>query len=97
MIVLDQKMSGEIALEVAQRVRKRRKEMRLTQEQMALKAGMSLASYKRFEQKGLVSFDALIRIAIACRCEEDFDQLFSRRHYASIQEVIDEQRAASRR
>ena len=97
MISLDQKMPGEIALEVAQRVRRRRKEMRLTQEQMARKSGMSLASYKRFEQKGLIALDSLIRVAIACRCEDDFDQLFARRHYTSIQEVIDEQRASSRR
>ena len=96
MIPLDQKTPNEVAREVAGRVRARRKEMRLTQEQMARKAGMSLASYKRFEQKGLIALDSLIRISIVCGCEGDFDELFAKRHYASIQEVLDGQCAASR-
>lgn len=66
----------------------RRKELGLTQAQVSGKAGMSLASYKRFEQKGLIAFDALIRIAIALGCEDDFDKLFSKRGYSSIEEVI---------
>lgn len=40
-----------------------------TQVEAAARAGMSLASYKRFEQSGAVAFVSLLRIAIA------FDQL----------------------
>ncbi|WP_165042975.1 helix-turn-helix domain-containing protein [Adlercreutzia sp. ZJ138] len=90
MITFDQKTSYDIRREVAARVRARRKELHLTQEQLSSKAGMSLASYKRFEQKGLIAFDSLIRIAIVLDCESDFDELFSKRAYTSIQEVIDE-------
>ncbi len=92
MISLDQKTSYDIRNEVAARVRARRKELHLTQEQISIRSGMSLASYKRFEQKGLIAFDSLIRIAIALDCESDFDELFSKRAYASIQEVINEAR-----
>ena len=88
MIDFDQKTAPEIGSSVAARVRARRKELKLTQEQLCCKAGMSLASYKRFEQKGLIAFDALIRIAIALDCEGDFDNLFAKREYASIEEVI---------
>ena len=91
MICLDQKTSYEIARDLAARVRRRRKERKLTQAQQAKRAGMSLGSYKRFEQTGQVAFASLLNIAIVLGCEGDFDELFSRRHYQSIQEVIDGQ------
>lgn len=67
--------------------------MKLTQMQVAERAGMSLASYRRFEQKGLVAFHSLAAIAIALDCEDDFDSLFARKAYASIDEVIAATRA----
>lgn len=88
MIDFEQKTPNEIGASVAARVRARRKDLGLTQQQISSKAGMSLASYKRFEQKGLVAFDSLIRIAIALGCEDDFDSLFAKRGYSSIEEVI---------
>lgn len=88
MISFDQKTAPEIGASIASRVRMRRKELKLTQEQLSRKAGMSLASYKRFEQKGLISLDALIRTAMALDCEDDFDELFAKRGYASIEEVL---------
>ena len=90
MIDLDQKTPYEIVVEVSKRVKKRRKEHGFTQAQLAKRAGMSLGSYKRFEQKGLIAFDSLVRIGVALGCESDFDELFAKRHYTSIQEVIDE-------
>ena len=88
MINLDQKTSFDIITEVSSRVRTRRKEQGLTQIQLAEKAGMSLASYKRFEQTGQVSFQSLAAIAIALGCEGDFDALFAHRRYSSIEEVL---------
>lgn len=96
MISFEQKTSTDIVVEVAQRVRARRKELGLTQVQLAQKAGMTFASYKRFEQKGLVSFQSLAAIAIALRCEEDFDALFARKAYKSIDDVIAEKRRSKR-
>lgn len=90
MISIDQKTPSEISADLASRVRARRKELHLTQEQLSRKAGMSLASYKRFEQKGLIALDALIRVAIALNCEDEFDTLFTKRGYSSIEEVIRE-------
>lgn len=90
MISFEQKTSSEIIQEVAQRVRKRRKESGLTQAQLAEKAGMTLASYKRFEQTGLIAFQSLAAIAIALDCESDLDGLFAKRAYRSIEEVISE-------
>lgn len=88
MISLEQKTSAEIAMEVANRLRARRKEKRLTQEQLAFRSGMSLASYKRFEQTGQVAFLSLVGIAMALGCEREIDGLFARRQYSSIEEVL---------
>lgn len=78
-------------LEIAKRMQKRRKEKRLTQVQLSRCSDISLGSLKRFERTGEISLASLIKIAFALGCENDFDALFSRKGYASIQEVIDEQ------
>lgn len=90
MISFEQKMPPEIARDVAGRVKKRRKERGFTQAELAERAGMSLATYKRFEHQGAISLQSLAAIAIALDYESDFDGLFARRTYASIEEVLNE-------
>ena len=41
---------GEVALQIAMRVKARRLELDLTQEGMAARAGLKFATYRRFEQ-----------------------------------------------
>lgn len=81
---------NDIAKNLANRVRLRRKEHKLTQADVAARSGVSLASYKRFEQTGEVSLRSLIRISIALDCEENFEELFAQKFYASIEDVINE-------
>ncbi len=90
MLQIEQQMPNEIAEALAQRVRMRRKELGFTQLHLAQKAGMSLGSLKRFEQQGQISLVSLIKLSIALRCESDFEELFMKRAYRTIQEVIDE-------
>ncbi len=78
-------------MEIAGRMQKKRKANKLTQEQLAQKSGVSLGSVKRFERLGEISLSSLVKIAFVLDCEDDFDALFSRKEYKSIQEVIDEQ------
>lgn len=87
-ITLEQRTAADVANELADRVRARRKSRGFTQNQMAKKAGMSFASYRRFEQTGQIALQSLINIAIALGCEDDFDGLFSQQSYSSIEEVI---------
>lgn len=82
---------NEINSEIAARMRERRKERKLSQVQLSERADVSLGSLKRFERTGEISLSSLIKLAFALGCEDDFDGLFSRRGYSSIQEVIDEQ------
>ena len=46
--------------------------------------------FKRFEREHQIALASLIKLAIALDCEADFAALFSKRGYASIQEVLDE-------
>lgn len=82
---------NDVNIEIARRVRERRKEKRITQEQLGVYSNVSLGSIKRFERTGEISLSSLIKIAFALGMEDDFDVLFSKKGYTSIQEVIDEQ------
>lgn len=85
------KSPNDVNKEIAMNVRARRKEKKLSQVQLSERANVSLGSLKRFERTGEISLSSLIKIAFALGCEDDFEQLFSKKGYASIQEVIDEQ------
>lgn len=84
------KTPREIELEIAKNARRRRKEAGLTQEELARKSGVSLGSLKRFENKGKISMESLIKIAVALDYQEDFLKLFTQRRYRSIEEIIHE-------
>lgn len=82
---------ADINLEIAARVKARRKEQKITQQELARRADVSYGSIKRFERLGEISLSSLIRIAFVLGYENDFDALFARKGYRSIQEVIDGQ------
>lgn len=82
---------ADISTQIANRMQKKRKANKLTQIQLAEKSGVSLGSIKRFERLGEISLSSLVKIAFILDCEDDFDALFARKEYRSIQEVIDEQ------
>lgn len=89
--VLDKfKTPRETARDIALNMRTRRKELKLTQKELSKKSGVSLGSLKRFEQTYDISLDSLLKIAFALGCEEDFFQLFTKKFYRTIEEVINE-------
>lgn len=81
----------EMNQQIAQRMRERRKEKHLTQAALSKRSDVSLGSLKRFERTGEISLSSLVKIAFALGYEDDFNYLFTKRVYSSIQEVIDEQ------
>ena len=81
---------NEIAKDIAKQEKIKRKKRKLTQAELSARAGISLASLKRFEQTGEISVVSLIKIAVVLDETEAFDQLFLTKEYSSIQEVIDE-------
>lgn len=77
-----------VSSEIAYRMSARRKEKKITQVRLAEYSNVSLGSIKRFERTGEISLSSLIKIAFVLGCEDDFDGLFAKRGYASIEEVI---------
>ena len=73
---------------LAQRVRTRRREGKISQTELAQRSGVSLGSIKRFEGSGEISLTSLLRIAVVLGYESDFDKLFERKNYQSLDEVI---------
>lgn len=88
---------AEVAKQVASRVRARRLELNLTQEGLAARAGVKFATYRRFEQTGVISFRGLLQVGFALDALQDFDALFVRRGYRSLDEVENERRGERRR
>ena len=86
--LLDEPMPGDVSAAIAERMVARRKEHQLSQTALAKKSGVSLGSIRRFEQQHEISLTALINIAFALSCEQDFETLFSQPYYATIDAVI---------
>lgn len=75
---------------IMNKARNRRKSLNFSQIELSKRSGVSFGSIKRFESTGEVSLTSLLKIAVALDCEDDFNKLFSRKNYQSLQEVINE-------
>lgn len=65
---------------------KRRKEHKLTQKELALKAKVSYGSLKRFEQSGEISLTNLLLLADALDYLKDFDNLFKDEYITNLKD-----------
>jgi transcriptional regulator with XRE-family HTH domain len=82
---------------IASRVKQRRLEMNWTQKFVASKAGLPLATYRRFESKGEVSLRGLVMIALALGTEGDFNTLFAKQNYQSIDDLVHKKAESQRK
>ena len=73
---------------VCERVKKVRRAAKMSQTVLAGRSGVSLGSIKRFEQTGEISLTSLLKLALALGYETDFNNLFVRRNYQSIFDVV---------
>ena len=83
------KMPKELSRIIAANVRKRRKERKLSMQDLAEKSGVSYGSVKRFESSGEISLLSLLKIATVLDCADGFEALFAEQEIHSIQEIID--------
>ena len=97
MIAFDVLNPGEVAMRIAARVKARRLELDLTQEGLAVRAGIKFATYRRFEQTGEISLKGLLQIGFALNALSEFDALFSQRQYQSLDDVLNEQSVTRKR
>lgn len=83
------KTPKELSRIIAANVRKRRKERKLSMQDLAEKSGVSYGSVKRFESSGEISLLSLPKIATVLDCADGFEALFAEQEIHSIQEIID--------
>lgn len=67
---------SEIMLEIAQRMRQKRRAMGYTQQELSERSLIPLSTLKRFEQKGEISLKSLLILAQVLDALDDFDALF---------------------
>ena len=80
----------EVSMELAEKAKEKRKYMKLTQQQLADRSGVSLGSLKRFEQTGEISLSSLLKIAGVLDSLKEFDGLFEKPEYTSIEEILND-------
>lgn len=83
------KSSNEIALEIANKIKKKRKILKITQEDMANRIGISLSTYRKFEKTGDINLKTLIDIGFILDEVDSFNDLFDKQIYKNIEEVLE--------
>ena len=74
-----------VKIRIRDRFRTVRRAAKMSQMTLAQRSGVSWGSIKRFERTGEVSLTALIKVL---GYEGDFDNLFVRKNYQSIFDVV---------
>jgi DNA-binding XRE family transcriptional regulator len=78
----------DIRKELAQRTRTLRKEIKMSQSELAQRANVSLGSYKRFEASGQISLDSLLKIAFILGKMSDFELIFQPNKNKDIEKLF---------
>lgn len=68
-----------VCCDLVERVKKRRKELKLSRSDLSTKSGVSYASIRRFETSGEISLSSLLKIAEAMGALTDFNALFKQK------------------
>lgn len=77
-----------ISVELANRVKSLRLERNLTQQAFAKRAGVGYDAYRRFESSGEITLKNLLLCAVVLDCLDDFNELFRRKSYDSIDQLL---------
>lgn len=86
--ILDAFNPASIAGGISERMRERRLEMNLTQQNLAKKSGVSLGTLKRFERNHEISLKHMLMLAVVLDATEEFALLFSRRQFENIDQAL---------
>ena len=86
--ILDDFNPGLILKNIAERARKNRLELNLSQSALAAKSGVSLGSLKRFETTSEISLKNLVMLALVLDATDEFGLLFKTQKYKSIDELL---------
>ncbi|MDE7387049.1 MAG: helix-turn-helix domain-containing protein [Muribaculaceae bacterium] len=78
---------NDIMMLVAENFRKRRVEKNITRQRMAELSGVPLSTLARFEQKGLIAFESLIKLAMALGYTTEIKDLFNAPKFDTMEEL----------
>ena len=81
----------EVAREIAKKAKDKRLNLNLSQQTLSEKSGVSYGTLKKFEQKGQISLESLLKIALALGELNKFEQLFAKGNDqlpASLDEIL---------
>jgi transcriptional regulator with XRE-family HTH domain len=81
---------------IGERARSLRLMRNLRQEELAIRAGVGVATVRRFEKTGSASIENVLRIAAVLHAESVFETLFEAPPYASLDEVLAQPEVAVR-
>ncbi|MCL2530422.1 MAG: helix-turn-helix transcriptional regulator [Coriobacteriia bacterium] len=83
--------------DLASRVKSRRLELNLTQKAIAQRSDIPLPTYRKFERTGDISLRNLVSLALTLDATEEFETLFSKRKYESIDQMLDQKKVRDRK
>jgi transcriptional regulator with XRE-family HTH domain len=87
----------DIRRALARRVKVLRLERGWTQQEVAGRAGLALATYRIFERSGRISLDRLLKLALIFEALSGFDQLFALKPIRSLAELEQREERSSRK
>lgn len=97
MLPLELQTPAEIARMLAGRVEALRLERGWTQLETAERAGIALATYRRFERTGQISLERLVKLAVVLDAQAGFQGLFALPPARSLAELERQSRPARKR
>ena len=79
--------ADDIARQVAESFRRRRVEKNITRQRISELSGVPLSTVARFEQKGLIAFESIIKLAMALGYTSDIRNLFGTSKFGTMEEL----------
>ena len=80
--------SGDIAAEIAVRLKNRRLAQNLTLEGLARRSGVPLGTLKKFERTGRIALVTFIRLVITLKDEAALENLLLEQKFETLDEIL---------
>ena len=77
----------DIARQIAENFRMRRVEKNITRQRISELSGVPLSTVARFEQKGLIALESLVKLAMALGYASEMRQLFATSKFDTMEEL----------